>query len=204
MSYQQVTAFVLASVIIAVTPGPGVLFIVTRSITQGRAAGLSSVVGVAVGNYCNATVAALGMAAVLDASPWAYRALRLGGAIYLCYLALQAWRSEAPATAGVPNRDSHWKIALQAFVVAALNPKTAIFFAAFLPQFIDPAHGATAQLLALAAGCVVIAAVSDSAYAVLADLAKPYISGNASTWLRRYVAPTVYVALAVFAAVGEH
>jgi threonine/homoserine/homoserine lactone efflux protein len=163
------SAFVAASIVLAVTPGPGVLYIVARSVSQGRRQGLASVAGVAFGNFANALGAAVGLAAVFAFSSLAFTIVKYAGALYLIWLGIHALRApppdlDAPAIAIAPLG----RIFRDGFVVALLNPKTAIFFAAFLPQFMTPGHGHVAQSVALGALFVAIAAVSDTAYALAA------------------------------------
>ena len=132
-------AFVAASFILAVTPGPGVFYIVTRSATQGRAAGLASVAGVALGNLANATAASLGLAAVFALSSFAFVAVRYLGAAYLIYLGVRALRSGTRRARPGPIAQSSLALRrtfINGCVVALLNPKTTLFFAAFLPQFL--------------------------------------------------------------------
>ena len=126
-------AFVLASLVLAVTPGPGVLYIVTRSLAQGRRAGLASVAGVALGNFGNALGAALGLAALFELSSWAFTVVKYAGAGYLVWLGVKALRAPVAAAsmaAGAPSAATARRLFRDGFVVALLNPKTALFFAA--------------------------------------------------------------------------
>ena len=137
-------AFVLASLVLAVTPGPGVLYIVTRTLAQGRAAGLASVAGVALGNLGNALAASLGLAALFALSSLAFAVVKWAGAAYLVWLGVRALRQPPAAAAAAapafePPRLA--RIVRDGFVVALLNPKTALFFAAFLPQFLARRFG---------------------------------------------------------------
>ncbi len=153
------SAFVVASLILAVTPGPGVLYIVTRSIVQGRRSGLASVAGVALGNLGNAFAASVGLAALFAVSSLAFSVVKYAGAFYLVYLGVQMLRfAPAEQAAAVPSAVSLWRVFSDGFVVALLNPKTTIFFAAFLPQFLSPGASPVWQGLALGALFVVIAA----------------------------------------------
>lgn len=194
--------FLLASLALAVTPGPGVLFIVARALAAGRRAALLSVAGVALGNFANAVAAALGLAAVLASSSMAFTVLKWAGAAYLLYLGLRAWRAP-PATTDSPRaapgsfREALW--------VALLNPKTTLFFAAFLPPFVQPGASVLAQTLGLGATFVAIAAVTDTAYALGAAWLRPWLSRGPrlQVWGRRASA-AVYVLLGVFAALAEH
>ena len=127
-------AFAAASVVLSVTPGPGVLYVVTRTLAQGRRAGLASVAGVALGNFGNAVGASIGLAALFAVSALAFTIVKWAGAAYLLWLGVQALRSPR-ATTDAPRLDAPRLGAIfrDGFLVALLNPKTALFFAAFLP-----------------------------------------------------------------------
>lgn len=176
--WPSLSAFLAASLVLAVTPGPGVLYIVSRSLLHGRRHGLASVAGVALGNLGNAIGAALGLAIVFAASPSAFALVKYAGALYLIFLGLRALRAApgepdtapAPAALGRAFRDG--------FLVALLNPKTALFFAAFLPQFMAAGAPAALQGIALGAVFVAVAAVTDTGYAVAAGTVAPALLGR--------------------------
>src|SRR5687768_9807597 len=130
-------AFLGASLVLAITPGPGVLYIVTRSLTEGRASGLASVLGVALGNLGNAIGASVGLVTVFSVSALAFEIVRYIGALYLFFLAWRVLRRPRPEVPGQVDASSGCKghVTWDGFVVALFNPKTALFFAAFLPQF---------------------------------------------------------------------
>lgn len=193
-------AFVAAGLVLAVTPGPGVLFIVARTLAHGRAVGLASVAGVAAGNGGNALAASLGVAALAAAWPPAFDLLRWAGAAYLLWLAVQALRAPA-ATAGdagsaMPlGRAAAFR---QGAAVALLNPKTALFFAAFLPPFIDPAGPAVPQSLGLGALFVAMAAATDAGYALAASAGASAMGGlGRAARFGRYAVAAVYALLAL-------
>ncbi|HVO21514.1 MAG TPA: LysE family translocator [Anaeromyxobacter sp.] len=203
----RLALFAGASLVLLVMPGPAVLYITARSMSEGLEAGLVSVLAVETGNALLALAAALGLAALLSSSALAFSAVRLLGAAYLVFLGVRkiASRSQdGPAARSGPARTSLQRVYLQGVVVAALNPKTALFFLAFLPQFADPARGrVTAQMLLLGAAFVGMALVSDGAYALVA--------GTVGRWLwrhprllggERYLSGAVYVGLGVFAALS--
>ncbi len=180
MDGAALAAFMVASTVLAVTPGPGVVYIVTRTLAQGRAAGFASVAGVALGNLLNAAAAALGLAALLAVSRWAFALLQVVGALYLFWLAVRVWRAPPPAGAAgatVPAM-APWTLFRDGAVVALLNPKTALFFAAFLPQFMDARQPALPQALALGALFVLIAACSDALYVAAAARMAPWLVGR--------------------------
>ncbi len=195
--------FLAATVVLAVTPGPGVVYIVTRTLTQGRASGLASVAGVALGNFGNATAASVGLAALLATSATAFEWVRYAGAAYLGYLGVQALRSQPAASPGATAAASTWQVLGQGFLVALLNPKTALFFAAFLPQFMQPTTAPVLQALVLGAIFVAVAAASDCGYVLLASVLAPALrASQRSAGLGRYVAATVYIALGIYAALS--
>ena len=202
-------AFVGSSLVLAVTPGPGVVYIVTRTLAQGRTAGLASVLGVALGNLGNALGAALGLAALFALSSAAFRIVQWAGALYLIVLGVQMLRrrgksAEAdpthPSPAPVPRR----RLLRDGALVALLNPKTTLFFAAFLPQFVDAAGSPMAQTLALGAVFVAIAAATDGGYVLLASRLAPALRG--SSRLRGWARPVggaSFIALGVAAALAR-
>lgn len=171
------SAFIVASIVLAVTPGPGVFYIVARSILHGRRAGLMSVAGVACGNLGNAVAAALGLGALFALSSVAFSVVKYLGALYLIYLGIRLLRSHSvetaeTAAASVPSA----RVFQDGFLVALLNPKTAIFFAAFLPQFLTAAAPPLPQSLLLGSLFVAIAAMTDSVYALAAGTVAPRAS----------------------------
>ena len=194
-------AFAAASVVLSVTPGPGVLYVVTRTLAQGRRAGLASVAGVALGNFGNAVGASIGLAALFAVSALAFTIVKWAGAAYLLWLGVQALRSPR-ATTDAPRLDAPRLGAIfrDGFLVALLNPKTALFFAAFLPQFIDPAGSAIAQSVALGALFVAIAASTDVGYVIAAHAASPALGRAGGRNWGRYLTAGTYIGLAVFTA----
>jgi threonine/homoserine/homoserine lactone efflux protein len=197
-------AFLIASTILAVTPGPGVIYVVTRTLSRGRQAGLASVGGIALGNLANATAASLGLAALLAASATAFAVMKLAGAAYLVFLGLRALRTkprvQVPATA---DRASDRRLFADGFLVALLNPKTALFFAALLPQFINPDAPPLAQGLILACVFVSIALCTDTIYVLAAAaLAPKFTATSSSRAVARYVTAATFIGLGVYAAMA--
>jgi threonine/homoserine/homoserine lactone efflux protein len=169
--------FVFASLVLAVTPGPGVIYLVTRTLAGGRRAGLASVGGVALGNLGNAALASVGLAAVLAVSARAFTAVKLAGAAYLLYLGIRELRRARHAPGGQTRPPvTRTRVFRDGFLVALLNPKTALFFGAFLPQFVDPARPPLAQSLALGAAFVAIAVCTDTLYVLAAARLGPRIA----------------------------
>ena len=198
------SAFVLASLVLAIIPGPAVLYIVTRSLVQGRRSGLISVVGVALGNLGNAIGASLGLAALFAVSSVAFTVVKYAGAAYLVYLGVQALRATVPETrAEAPPPVRLQRIFRDGFLVALLNPKTAVFFAAFLPQFMDPALPAIPQGVALGALFVGIAGITDTAYALAASTVAPVLTRTGRLRAAgRYLTGGTFIGLGVLTAFG--
>ena len=194
-------AFLIATLVLALTPGPGIVFIVARTLAQGRAAGLASVAGVALGNLANAVGASIGLAALFAASSLAFTVVRWAGAAYLVWLGIQALRQPAAAADGRPPASAApRRLFRDGFFVALLNPKTTLFFAAFIPQFLHGEGSQAAQALTLSAVFVAVAAMTDSGYALLAGWLKPLLRGAAGSGRR--VSALVYFALGLYAAFG--
>lgn len=199
------SAFAVASFVLAVTPGPGVLYIVARSMSQGRASGLASVAGVAIGNFVNAMGASFGLAALFAVSALAFTIVKYAGAAYLIYLGIQALRKretarERDSAPLITKRDLH-HIFRDGLIVALLNPKTAIFFAAFLRQFIDSRGSVAVQSALLGAIFVAIAAITDSLYAFAASRIAPALSNaKHASAIGRYASGLTYIGMGLLAA----
>jgi threonine/homoserine/homoserine lactone efflux protein len=165
--------FVAAAVVLLLTPGPAVLYIVTRSIEQGRIAGLVSVLGICTGTLFHVIAAALGLSALLVSSASAFSTVRYLGALYLIVLGMQTLaRRDAPAEAMAMESAGLRRVFAQGAMVNVLNPHTALFFFAFLPQFVNRAKGGVPlQMLALGLLFVALSAITDSGWAIVAATA---------------------------------
>ena len=171
--------FVGAALALLLTPGPAVLYIVTRSIDQGRLAGLVSVLGICTGTFVHVIAATLGLSALLVSSALAFQVVKYAGAVYLIVLGLQTLlrRDLPPTSASVPSTDLT-RVFTQGVVVNILNPHTALFFFAFLPQFVDPTSGRVPlQMFALGVLFVALSMTTDCGWALAA--------GTAGDWIRR-------------------
>jgi threonine/homoserine/homoserine lactone efflux protein len=197
--------FAGAAFVLIVIPGPAVLFIVSHSLAHGRRAGLASAAGTASGEFLHVVAAALGLSAVVASSTTAFETVKLIGAAYLVLLGIKTLLTrvhgdpiEGDERPTVSHRRSYWR----GYRVGALNPKTALFFLAFLPQFVHPERGAVAvQTLLLGTVFCLIAWVSDSSYAlVVGTLAERMRRSTAVARTRRWVSGTVMVALGAEAA----
>jgi threonine/homoserine/homoserine lactone efflux protein len=205
---QTIWLFALAATVLIVIPGPAVLYIVSQSVGQGRKAGLVSASGVASGGLVHVVAAAVGLSGLLLSSATLFSVVKFAGAGYLIYLGGRRLLGlEASALLAPTEARSRRRLYRDGAVVNILNPKTALFFYAFLPQFLDPDRGAIAlQALVLGAIFVAIALLSDSLWALA--------SGSAAEWLKerpiavkveRWVTGTVLIGLGAAAALtGAH
>jgi threonine/homoserine/homoserine lactone efflux protein len=198
--------FALASLALVIAPGPNLVYIVTRSLSQGRRAGLMSSLGVEAGTLVHITAAAVGLSQLVATSALAFSVVKYAGAAYLLYLGLRALRRREGLDLSAAARPLRLpRVFRDGIVVNVLNPKVALFFLAFLPQFIDPARGtATTQILALGVVFFGIALTVDVLYATVA--------GALSGWLRRrpahlrrqrFVVGGVYLGLGISAATAS-
>jgi threonine/homoserine/homoserine lactone efflux protein len=196
--------FMVAAVALLLAPGPAVTFVVARSVEQGRRAGLVSVAGGSLGTWVHVFAATLGLSAILASSALAFSFVKYAGAVYLLYLGVRVLLSKEEVAATVVPPQPLRRVFSQAFVVYALNPKAALFFLAFLPQFADPARGAVApQIFLLGAIFVLLALVTDSSYALLASSLAGWLRRNARVRRgQRYFAGGVYLTLAAATALG--
>jgi threonine/homoserine/homoserine lactone efflux protein len=200
----QWLVFVVASLVLLVTPGPAVLYVVTRSLDQGRRAGLASVAGIGIGTLVHVTAATLGLSAVLTSSAVAFGAVKWVGAAYLVWIGVRRMLTPDDAGPRTPLlRQGMATVFRQGILVNLLNPKTALFFLAFLPQFVNPAHPVAPQVLALGLTFTAFGVTSDAAFALLAgSVRRAWLGGRGRVVLRsqRYLVGAVFVALGVTAA----
>jgi len=198
--------FSLAALALIVVPGPAVLYIVAQSIDGGRVAGLLSALGVAVGGLVHATAAAIGLSALLLSSATAFTVVKLAGAAYLIGLGLYTLFVRKEDAGDEVRRERRLRRSFgQGVVVNVLNPKTALFFIAFLPQFVEREAGSVgAQLLVLGLVFVALAVVSDSIWALAAGSAASRLrSSPRFLAARRYVSGSVFVGLGAVTALAK-
>ncbi|MEJ2600268.1 MAG: LysE family translocator [Anaerolineales bacterium] len=204
----QIHFFAGASLALLLMPGPAVLYILARSVNQGRSAGLVSVLGIETANFCHAAAAALGLSAILLSSALAFNVVKYLGAAYLIYLGihkLAAHQEDHPQE--IIHPQSLRRIYSQGVIVNLLNPKVALFFFAFLPQFVDLSHGnPTTQILALGALFVGMAIITDSCYALLGSSIARRLKGNQRFAKgQRYFSGLIYLGLGISTALsGVH
>ncbi|MEN8114016.1 MAG: LysE family translocator [Actinomycetota bacterium] len=201
-------AFAGTAMILFILPGPAVVYIVTRSLSQGRTAGLVSVAGIHVGSAVHIVAAAIGLSALIAASATAFTAIRWLGAAYLIYLGLRTLLSGGESfTSEVAEPSSYRRVFAQGIIVNVLNPKVALFFLAFVPQFVDPALGSTTlQVAVLGVVFVIAGVISDGIYAFAAgSIGDRLMTRPRWKQASRYGAGAVYLSLgtaAAFSGVG--
>ena len=179
----RIWEFLATSIIIILAPGPSVLFIVARAISWGRKTAIFTVVGGVTGAFILSALVAVGLGPVLQRSELAFSAVQWGGGLYLIYLGFDSLRHRQIHAAAMQQPNSHEPSALRSiregFLVGVLNPKTLVFFAAILPQFIDREKGSiTAQLLLLGAIFALLAFISDGSWGLLAGSARQWLAKN--------------------------
>jgi len=192
--------FVAAALVILLIPGPGVLYVVARSVSQGYRAGLVSVLGLSAGVLVHIGAAAAGISAILLASATAFGIVKFLGAGYLIYLGCRTLFARGP-TANIEISDprSLRRLFTDGVMISVLNPKIAVFFLAFLPQFVDPSRGSIpGQILILGLIYIGLALITDGSYALLAGKLRQWLRGRTMRGrLPRYVGGTVYLGLGV-------
>jgi len=196
---------VVASVVLLLTPGPAVLFIVARSVEQGRAAGLVSVLGIHLGTIVHVTAAAVGLSALLVSSALAFAIVKYLGAAYLIWIGVRTFMARDPdPTAPTVPAEPLRRVFRDGFMVNLFNPKTAIFFLAFLPQFVDPARGPLHwQILTLGFTFMGLGIMSDGMFALAAGMAGDFLRRNRRFLrLQRWFAGTSFIGLGVTAALA--
>ncbi len=200
----RLVIFVSASLALLLIPGPAVLYIITRSVSQGRKAGLVSVLGIEVGSLVHVAAATLGLSALLASSAALYAVVKYLGAAYLVYLGVRRLAEPAATLpAAVDETRGAGRIFLQGVVVNVLNPKTALFFLAFLPQFVEPSGKPVAlQVIFLGLLFVAMATCTDSSYALLSGTLRGVLArSRLYAGAQRYGSAAVYIGLGVGAAV---
>ena len=204
----RLALFAAAALALLLVPGPAVLYVVTRSIHQGRRAGLVSVLGIHLGTLVHVTAATAGLSALILSSATAFTAVKLAGAAYLIGLGLWTLVSrKADTDVALGGERTLRRTFTQGVIVNVLNPKTALFFLAFLPQFVDPARGhATIQIAFLGWTFAVLGMITDSIWAIAAGTAGEVLRRSRRFALgQRYVSGSVFIGLGVVTALaGAH
>jgi threonine/homoserine/homoserine lactone efflux protein len=191
--------FAAAALALLLVPGPAVLYIVAQSAEQGRRIGLASVAGVHVGTLVHVLAAAVGLSALIVASSVAFSVVKYAGAAYLIFLGIRRLLERTPAPAVERDRVPIRRAFLRGALVNVLNPKTALFFLAFLPQFVDPGRGRVwFQVLVLGLVFVGLGLVTDSLYALVAGTVGGFLRRQRE--LLRYGSGSAYIGLGAAAA----
>jgi threonine/homoserine/homoserine lactone efflux protein len=198
--------FVGAALALLAVPGPAVLYVVTQSVSQGRRAGIASVAGITTGTLVHIAAATAGLSALLASSALAFDVVKYLGAAYLIVVGLRRLlgRERGVDAAAAPEPHSIGRLYRQGIVVNVLNPKTALFFLAFLPQFVDPSRGAVwTQILALGLLFATLGFLSDSSWALVAGtLGERLRRSSRFPVVQRYFSGAVFVGLGAVAALS--
>ncbi len=204
-SSATIAAFAAASLLLLIIPGPAVLYVVNRSVSDGRQAGLAGVAGLTLGNLVHAIAAAVGLSAVLATSAAAFNTVKWFGAGYLIYIGVRTLLRPPRVMATEQRAVSVRRSFTQGVVVNVLNPKVALFFLSFLPQFIRPEVGRPGlQALVLGLVFVGIGFCTDGTYSLVAShLRHVLLRGKALPFVQRWVAGTVFIGLGVVAATAS-
>jgi threonine/homoserine/homoserine lactone efflux protein len=201
-SADSLLGFAVASIVLLMIPGPAVVFVVNRSVSDGRSVALASVAGLELGNLVHALAATAGLSAIIATSATAFSVVKWAGALYLIGVGLVTLLRPPDRLALGDSRLSHRRAFGQGVIVNVLNPKVALFFLSYLPQFVDPARGAAwRQVLVLGIVFVVLGVLSDSTWAIATSTLRDLLlRGRALGVVRRWVSGSVFVVLGVLAA----
>lgn len=195
-----------AALALALAPGPDNIFVLTQSAAHGRLAGLFVILGLGVGLLCHTTAVAFGVAALVEASPYAFTVIKFAGAAYLLFLAWKAWSaSKANLSGDDAPQETNMKLFLRGWIMNITNPKVTIFFLALLPQFVDPTQGPIVpQFFQLGVIMILAMFVVFGIVALCASFIGDYLrrSPNAQNWMNR-VSAIVFVGLALKLAVTQ-
>lgn len=179
MSIEHWLGFVAASAILLAIPGPTVLLVISYALGHGRKAATATVAGVALGDFTAMTASMLGLGALLAASATIFTALKWIGAAYLIYLGIKLWRApvsdNSDASNATANKERPFRIFLHTYAVTALNPKSIIFFVAFLPQFLDASKPIAFQIMVFETTFLVLATLNAALYGLTASMARKTI-----------------------------
>lgn len=196
-----IVTFAIASVALLLIPGPAVIYVLNRSVADGREAGLAAVAGLELGNLVHVIAASVGLSAVLATSATAFNVVKWLGAGYLIFVGLRTLATRPQLIESLGAAVSRRRSFLQGIVVNTLNPKVALFFLSYLPQFIDAENGAAwSQALILGIIFVAIGCLTDGTYALAASaLRNVLVNGRALPFVQRYVAGSVFIGLGLMA-----
>ncbi len=199
--FNSLFSFAIASVALLVIPGPAVIYIVNRSVANGRSIGLAAVCGIELGTFMHVLAATVGLSAILATSQDAFNVVKYLGASYLVLVGLRTLSRQPETITSSVNAMTRTQAFRQGFVINTLNPKIALFFLSFLPQFIDPDKSSNAlQSLMLGTVFVTCGFITDGIYALTASsLRETLAKGKTLPFIQRYVAGIVFVLLGIVA-----
>jgi threonine/homoserine/homoserine lactone efflux protein len=204
--FQTLVLFLVSTLVLLITPGPAVLFILTTTLQHGRTAGFASILGLCCGGLVHVIAAVFGLSAILSTSAVAFHVVKLLGAAYLIFLGVKALttRQDPSQTGPADGSKSLRRLFVDGLVVNIFNPKAAIFFLAFLPQFVNPgSESVQAQLAFLGLLFISFALITDSAYALLASSLHKWLARSKyALRFQRYFTATVYLGLGITAAMA--
>lgn len=197
--------FLVACFVLLITPGPAVLFIVTRSLEGGPSAGIAATLGVATGTLCHVTAAALGLSTLLVTSALAFNIVKYAGAAYLIYLGIRRLTAtEAHQPSEFAAARTWRRIWMEGIMLQLLNPKVALFLFALLPQFIDPSKGEPAlQVFVLGMTLIILGVITDGSYAVGSGVARKWLQHPQVVRGQRRLAGALLITLGIAAAVSD-
>ena len=200
-AFDSIVAFAIASLALLVIPGPAVLYVINRSISDGRSIALAGVAGLELGNFVHVIAATIGLSALIAASATAFGIVKWIGAGYLIFIGIRTITRKPASFSQEQKSLSRRKSFTQGIIVNTFNPKVALFFLSFLPQFIDEKSGSAAlQSLILGSLFVAIGLCTDGMYAFLASaLRTTLLRGKSLPFVQRYVAGSVFIALGLIA-----
>ncbi|MCG8351783.1 MAG: LysE family translocator [Chloroflexales bacterium] len=198
--------FIAAALLLAITPGPGIFYVLTRSLKGGRAEGLASSFGTALGSFAHVLAAALGLSALLATSATAFAIIKYVGAAYLVYLGWRTLRQPDTLLLDSAARSRQtWRAFTQGITTEILNPKTALFFLAFIPQFVDPQQPIVSQFIVLGSIAVLLNTSADVVVALVAGPIGHWLHANARFRRRqRRVTGWALIGLGAYVAVAEN
>ena len=198
----DLVAFIGATVVLLLIPGPAVIYMVNRTLADGRSVGLASVAGLEVGDTIQALLAALGLSAVLATSQHLFDTVKWAGVVYLVWVGVRTLMTSPSAFSSDATHVTRGYAFRQGVIVNALNPKTALFFLSIFPQFVDPkADNATTQSLVLAVVFVLLATLFNTSYVLMASKLREFLlHGRALYVMRRWVSGGLFLGLGILAA----
>ena len=204
MFFEIWLAFALACVAILAVPGPTVLLVVSYVMRQGKESGWATVPGVILGDFVAMSASLLGAGAVLQASATLFLLMKIIGALYLLWLGIKMWRSspQLEKTKAGTGRKTSWAIFTNTFVVTALNPKTIVFFVAFLPQFVDPAFAVLPQFMVMEATFLILAFINIILWVLFVARMRQAFSNPTKLQLLNRIGGSFLITAGILSAVG--